>query len=112
MIAPRFTDTVAPSFGPVAGSGAVNPKGTLAAVANARAEIQLIDVSDPSHPHPIGPPLLGNKPLVEQIGFSPNGQVMAASDDSGQVRLWNVADPAQPVPLLPLNATLGEVLGL
>ncbi len=99
-------------FGPVAGSGAVNPSGTLAAVANSKAEIQLMDIADPSHPRPVGPVLLGNKPLVEQMGFSAGGQILAASDDSGQVRLWDVADPAHPVALPTLTGTKREVLGI
>lgn len=99
-------------FGPVAGTGTLAPGGHLLAVANARAEIQLVDVTDLRHPRPIGPLLHGNHPYVEQIAFSPNGKVLAAGDDSGQVRLWDVADPARPRALPTLKGTKGKILGM
>lgn len=101
----------AANFGPVAGAVASSPDGRLVAVANARAMIQVYDTSDPSTLKALGPPLRGNKPYVEQLGFSPDGRLLAASDDSGQVRLWNVADPSHPLSLPTLTGTTGEVLG-
>jgi len=99
------------AFGPVAGAVASSPDGRLVAVANAQAQIQIFDTSDPSAPKALGPPLSGNKPFIEQLGFSPDGRTLAASDDSGQVRMWNVADPSHPRPLPTLTGTTGEVLG-
>jgi WD40 repeat protein/energy-coupling factor transporter ATP-binding protein EcfA2 len=99
------------SFGPVAGAVASSPDGRLVAVANAQAAVQLFDTADPSAPRPLGPPLHGNEPYVEELDFSPNGRVLAASDDSGQVRMWDVADPMHPRPLPTLTGTTGEVLG-
>lgn len=97
-------------FGPVAGAVAASPNGRVVAVADAQALVQLFDVSDPSRPKVLGPPLSGNKPYIEQLGFSPNGKLLAASDDSGQVRIWDVTDPALPRALPTLTGTKGEVL--
>lgn len=106
------SDVVPPaSFGPVAGAVAASPGGGLVAVADAKALIQMFDTSKPTGPKPLGPPLSGNKPFIEQLGFSPDGKILAASDDSGQVRLWDVSDPAEPRPLPTLTGTTGEVLG-
>jgi WD40 repeat protein/transcriptional regulator with XRE-family HTH domain len=100
-----------PSFGPVAGAAAANPSGTVVAVADAAARIQLYDTTRPTAPTPLGPPLTGNSPYIEQLGFSPDGRILAASDDSGQVRLWRVTNPGRPQPLPTLRGTTGEVLG-
>ncbi len=101
-----------PGFGPVAGAVAASPNGRLVAVANSKAQIQIFDITGrSSRPEPLGPPLEGNKPYIEQLGFSPDGKLLAAGDDSGQVRLWNVSDPSRPRPLPTLTGTTGLVLG-
>lgn len=86
-----------PAFGPVAGAGALTRDGRLLAIANARAQIQLIDVSDPHHPSPVGSVLTGATPYVEQMSFDPTGRLLAAGDDGGRIHLWNVSAPAHPV---------------
>lgn len=98
-------------MGPVAGAGAVNPTGTLVAAADSQARIQLIDVTDPSRPRPVGTALGQAKPFVEQLGFSPDGKLLAAGDDSGQLLLWDVTDPSRARLLADRQDTRGEVLG-
>lgn len=85
------------SFGAVAGAGALTGNGKLLAVANARAQIRLIDVSDPRHPRQVGPLLTGATPYVEQMAFDPTGRLLAAGDDAGEIRLWNVTRPNHPI---------------
>ena len=98
-------------FGPLAGSAALNPAGTLLAAADSKPAIQLFRVAAPSTAVPVGRPLIGNRPLIEQLGFAPDGKLLASSDDSGQVRLWDVTDPSRPRALPSLDTGNGEVLG-
>lgn len=100
-----------PGFGPVAGAAALSPDGRLLAAADAKPAIQLFRLTAPGRAVAIGPPMTGNKPLIEQLGFSPNGKLLASSDDGGQVRLWDVTDPSRPAPLPTLRTGNGEVLG-
>lgn len=105
------TITMPAGFGPVAGSAALSPDGQLVAAADRKPAIQLFKVTAPGRAVAIGPPLRGNKPPIEQLGFSPNGKLLASSDDSGQVRLWNVTQPSDPRPMPTLRTGTGEVLG-
>lgn len=81
------------SFGAVAGAGALSDDGKLLAVANAKAQVQLFDVTDPHHPEALGAPLRGASPYVEQMAFDTSGRRLAASDDAGHVHIWNVSGP-------------------
>ncbi len=98
-------------FGPLAGSAALNPAGTLLAAADSKPAIQLFRLAAPSTASPVGRPLTGNRPLIEQLGFAPDGKLLASSDDGGQVRLWDVTDPAHPRALPSIDTGNGEVLG-
>ncbi len=102
------------SFGAVAGAGALTDNGKLLAVANARAQVQLIDVTNPLTPQPVGPVLTGATPHIEQMSFDPTGRLLAAGDDAGQIKLWNTADPAHPVaePTLRLSGPAQIMLGV
>lgn len=108
----RLADVAMPAaFGPAAGAAAISPDGHLLAVANAGAQIQLFGGSDLAHLTPVGQPLHGDKPYIEQLGFSPDGHLLVAGDDSGQVRLWDVRDPTRPRPLPTIRGTHGQILG-
>jgi WD40 repeat protein/transcriptional regulator with XRE-family HTH domain len=97
--------TMPAGFGPVAGVGALSPSGQLLAVGNAGARIQLISLADPRHPEPVGPPLLGASPPIEELAFNPAGTVLASGDNSGHAHLWDVSNPAHPRSLSALPAS-------
>jgi len=108
----RLADVAMPAaFGPAAGAAAISPDGHLLAVGNAEARIQLFAGADLAHLAPVGRPLHGDRPYIEQLGFSPDGRLLVAGDDSGQVRLWDVRDPARPRPLPTIRGTHGQILG-
>ncbi len=98
-------------LGPVAGAGAVSPDGKLLAAASKGALVQLFDVSRPEAAVPIGSPLHGARPTIEQLGFTPNSKVLVAVDDSGALLMWDVSHPATPRLLSERTDTKGEVLG-
>jgi WD40 repeat protein/transcriptional regulator with XRE-family HTH domain/energy-coupling factor transporter ATP-binding protein EcfA2 len=104
--------TMPPAFGPVAGAGALTPNGRLLAVANAKAQVELVGLSDPAHPVLLGKPLKGPSPLVEMMAFSPDGRLLAAGDDDTRVYIWDVARPARPEALSALAGPTSEVLGV
>jgi WD40 repeat protein/transcriptional regulator with XRE-family HTH domain/energy-coupling factor transporter ATP-binding protein EcfA2 len=103
--------TMPASFGPVAGVGALSPDGRLLAVGNGAARIQLVSLANPRHPQPLGPPVLGATPVLEQLALNPAGTVLASGDNSGRVHLWDVSDPAHPRGLSTLVAN-GYVVGV
>ncbi|HEY2508205.1 MAG TPA: helix-turn-helix domain-containing protein [Streptosporangiaceae bacterium] len=72
----------------------------LLAVVTADGTLRLWDVARPSHPVPVGSPLLADaaSPLYA-VAFSPDGTTLAAAGAGRTVSLWNVADPARPVRL-------------
>lgn len=71
--------------------------------------IRLWDVSQPSMPKRLGPPLIGIVDAVESIAFSPDGRLMAAGGGGHAMFLWNVTDPAHPSRLKPLAGLPGVV---
>ncbi len=103
--------TLPAALGPVAGAGAVSPDGQVVVAANRQAQIQLIDVSQPRSPRPLGTPLVGAHPSVEQLGFSPGGRLLVAGDDSGQLLIWDISDRHHPRLAAVRHDTKGEVLG-
>ncbi len=102
------------SFGAAAGAGALRSDGRLLAVANGRAQVRLVDLSDPRHPHAVGPVLSGATPYIEQMAFNRAGNLLAAGDDAGHIHLWSVANPDHPVtdPTLNLHAPPQIMLGV
>jgi WD40 repeat protein len=97
--------TMPPSFGSVAGVGALGPSGQLLAVGNAAARIQLVSLANPRRPQLVGPPLSGAAPPLEELALSPAGTVLASGDNSGHAHLWDVSNPAHPRALATLSAS-------
>lgn len=97
-------------FGPVAGTSALTRDGTLLAVADRAGQVQLVDLHDSRSPLPVGAPLGGAHPLIEQLAFDRTGRLLAGGDDSGKVTLWDVSDPAHarelPAPSGPTSMVL------
>lgn len=107
----KLADVPLPTdFGAVAGAGALTSDGHLLAVANRKADIQLLDTTDPRHPAPLGAPLHGASPLVEQMAFNPRATLLAAGDDQGSVHVWDVTNRASPKALPTLTGPGSMVL--
>ncbi|MFF0721848.1 helix-turn-helix domain-containing protein [Micromonospora sp. NPDC003816] len=71
---------------------AVSPDGTKMAVASRDYHVHLWDLSDPTRPRKMGPPLSGADSWVNAVQFSPDGTLLAAgsSDTAVGLRLWEV----------------------
>jgi anti-sigma-K factor RskA len=91
----------------VANSVAFSPGGRTLAAACGDGTVRLWNVTDPTHPVSLGPPLTGFDASVSSVAFSPGGRTLAAgggnsgSGGNPTVRLWNVTDPTHPVSLGP-----------
>ncbi|MDQ3763661.1 MAG: hypothetical protein M3460_19180 [Actinomycetota bacterium] len=57
--------------------------------------VRLWNVTDPSRPTPLGPPVTGHTNRVRAVAFSPDGRTLATGSDDQTVRLWNVTDPSR-----------------
>ena len=91
-------------------SVALSPGGRTLASSSLDGTVRLWDVTDLSHPRPLGQPLTGGGGgKVSSVAFSPDGDTLASGDDGGTVRLWDVADPARPRLLAPILAGGGAV---
>lgn len=102
----------AASFGPVAGSAALDSSGRLLAMADTKGAVQLVDLSQLAHPRPVGRPLTGDTPYVEELAFSPSGRQLVAGDDGNAIHRWSLADPSRPVPLPTLHGPHGPVMSV
>jgi WD40 repeat protein len=63
----------------------------------------------PSHPTPLGPPLIGHTGSVHSVVFSPKRHILASSSNDQTVRLWNVTDPTHPTSGTPLTGHTSSV---
>jgi WD40 repeat protein len=61
--------------------------------------VRLWNVTDPTHPTPLGSPLTGHTNSIFSVAFSPDGHTLASASVDQTVRLWNVTDPTRPTPL-------------
>jgi WD40 repeat protein len=78
---------------------AFHPNGRVLAAAG--PDIQLWDVADRNHPHPVGPTLTAPAGYDRMSGtatISPDGRLLAAGTRSGNaVIVWDITDPTRPV---------------
>lgn len=93
---PRRTGTLAPGAHTFA--LAFSPDGTTLAAAGVGGGIQLVDVTDPARPAPLGAPLAGHTGLVDTLAFSPDGHALASGGYDRTARLWDITDRARPAP--------------
>ncbi|KAF0848384.1 WD40 repeat domain-containing protein [Nocardia caishijiensis] len=83
----------------------VSPDGTRLATITRRSggatstswsELQIFDITDPSHPRTHGMPTRVDSDGAVSISFHPDGKLLAIGNENN-ARLWHIADPAQPV---------------
>jgi WD40 repeat protein/transcriptional regulator with XRE-family HTH domain len=70
---------------------AFNRDGNLLATGSRDHTIQLWNLTDPTHPTPLGPPLTGHGGGVKAVAFNRDGTTLASGSDDSSIRLWDVA---------------------
>jgi WD40 repeat protein len=93
-----------------------SPDGQLLArvVGDAEASgVELIDISDPTTPKPIGDRLTGHTDTIRAVAFSADGTVLATGSSDHTIILWDVADRGRPRRVgLPLSGHADAVQSL
>ena len=56
---------------------------------------RLWDITDPAHPHQLGPALIGHTAPIATAALSAAGDLLATSDTEGTTILWDVTNPNQ-----------------
>jgi WD40 repeat protein len=83
------------------GAVAFSPDGKTLAIGGDDRTVRLVDISTPTHPVLLDPPLIGHDNQVEAVEFSPDGKTLASASADHTLRLWNVANVRHPASLGP-----------
>lgn len=98
-------------FGPIEGTATPTPGGRFVAAADKQGRVEILDVSDRSHPRLIAGPLGCTSPLVEQLSVTLDGRLLVSGDDSGKVCVWDITDRSHPRLVANRADTKAPILG-
>ncbi|MGC0366589.1 WD40 repeat protein [Rhodococcus sp. 27YEA15] len=87
---------------------AFRPNSPILAIANAKNDVDLWDVSDRAAPRVIST-VGGFESYAQAVTFSPDGTLMAAGSADHKVVVWNVNDPSSPVLAARLDGPEGAI---
>ena len=62
-------------------------------------QVELWDVTDPTHPVRSGTPLSVDTDQVRFVAFSPGGETLASGGENGLIGLWKISSLTAPVPV-------------